>query len=103
MKSIIIQPPGHCALCDMHQLFLEHSYLEEHHIFGGTANRKQSEKYGLKVNLCLGHHRGNSQGNREAVHTNQENNLKLKILGQQSFEKTHTREEFIRVFGKSYL
>ena len=26
--------------------------MEEHHIFGGTANRRKSERYGLTVLLC---------------------------------------------------
>ena len=36
---------GRCWLCG------RWGWLEEHHIFGG-ANRKKSEKYGLK-RLCL--------------------------------------------------
>lgn len=36
---------GRCWLCG------RWGWLEEHHIFGG-ANRKKSEKYGLKVGLC---------------------------------------------------
>ena len=30
-------------------------------------------------------------------------NLKLKQAGQQAFERTHTREEFMRIFGRNYL
>jgi hypothetical protein len=32
--------------------------LEIHHIFFGNANRKLSERDGLKVYLCAKHHRG---------------------------------------------
>ncbi len=72
--------------------------LEMHHVIGGTANRKQSELHGLKVWLCAEHHRGNS-----GVHFNRELDLSIKRFAQTEFEKTHTREDFIRIFGKSYL
>ncbi len=80
-----------------------HEILEEHHPFGGRANRKISDKFGLKGNLCLKHHRGDINGNKEAVHHNRENDLKLKRYFQEIFEKTHTREEFRSIFGKSWL
>ena len=75
--------------------------LEEHHIFGG-ANRRKSEKYGLKVWLC---------GNRchregyEAVHRNARTQEKLHIYGQLKAmeEQGWTAEEFREVFGKSYV
>ena len=54
--------------------------VHEHHIFGGS-NRDKSEATGLKVYLCLDHH----VNGKEAVH------------------KTHTREEFMKLFGKNYL
>lgn len=72
--------------------------LEEHHIFGGTANRKKSEKHGLKVWLCYEDHRGNG-----GVHFNRAVDLALKAAGQMKFEETHTREEFRAEFGKSWL
>lgn len=74
--------------------------LEEHHIFYGTANRKISEKYGLKVWLTPEEHRGTN-----GVHGKNGKLLdkKLKKIAQQKFEETHTREEFINLIGKSYL
>ena len=91
MKSIL-QKNKECYVCRT-------TYqLEEHHIFFGTANRKQSEKCGLKVWLCAEHHRGNS-----GVHHNRELDLSIKEFAQSEFEKTHSREEFIRIFGKNYL
>ena len=68
-------------------------------IFFGTANRKNSEIHGFKVNLCLGHHRGSN----EAVHNNRETDLLLKKMCQEEYEKTHTRQEFVQIIGKSYL
>jgi hypothetical protein len=74
--------------------------LECHHVCYGTANRKQSEKYGLKVWLCHEHH----TGGRASVHFNKELDMHLKKLAQRQFEKkVGTREEFRRIFGKSYL
>lgn len=72
--------------------------LERHHVFFGVANRKKSEKYKLVVYLCVGCHRGNT-----GVHFNREFDLQLKRLAQSKFEETHTREEFLREFGRNYL
>ncbi len=103
MKSVFIQPEGHCFMCDLLGIDAWYSYLETHHIFEGTSNRKKSEKYGLKVKLCTGHHRGNINGSRAAVHHNREYADMLHRIGQEKFEETHTREEFRREFGKSWL
>ena len=73
--------------------------LEEHHIFFGTSNRKNSEKYGLKVNLCPVCHRDNVVG----VHGSRQRDLILKRQAQEHFEKEYTREEFMRIFGRNYL
>ena len=55
---------------------------EEHHVFYGVANRKKSEKYGLKVHLCSRHHRDNLDG----VHgQNKKLDQKLKEAGQRTF------------------
>lgn len=95
MKSIL-EPQGAdmCFVCDAM------GYLEEHHIFHGTANRKQSEAAGLKVHLCLRCHRGSRTG----VHGgNWELDEQLKQQAQRVYEQTHTREEFIAIIGKNYL
>lgn len=92
MKSII-QKEKRCIVC-------HNSNIEEHHIFFGTANRKFSEKYGLKVYLCYEHHRGT-----RGVHGRDGKNLDtyLKELAQTRFEQKENRERFIQIFGKSYL
>lgn len=74
-------------------------YLEEHHIFYGTANRKKSERAGLKVHLCYLHHRDSVTG----VHFNRELDIALKKKAQQAYEQIHSREEFMQEFGKNYL
>ena len=70
-------------------------YLEEHHIFGGHGKRDLSEQYGLKVYLRKDWH--------DKVHSDRETAMKLKRAGQRAFEKTHTREEFMQIFGKNYI
>lgn len=73
--------------------------IHDHHIFYGTANRKISEKYGMKVWLCAEHHTG-SQG----VHFNKDFDMYLKQYAQRYFEKhIGSRDDFRRLFGKSYL
>ena len=74
--------------------------LEEHHVFNGP-NRRNSEKYGLKVYLCYVCHRDNKLG----VHgCNTELRERLQQAGQQAFEnKIGSREDFMKIFGKNYL
>lgn len=91
MKSII-QTEKECYFCGDTRL------TEEHHIFGGP-NRKHSEKYGLKVNLCPYCHRHPKEG----VHADAIKADHLHQIGQQAFEKTHTRAEFMKIFGKNYV
>lgn len=92
MKSII-QREKQCLICGSWN-------IEDHHIFFGNANRKQSEKYGLKVWLCPTHHRGTIGVHGKDGH---KLDMELKQLGQKAFEWKHTREEFIKIFGRNYL
>lgn len=91
MKSII-QEDKKCYFCgntlDLHS----------HHIFEGTANRKNSEKYGLKVWLCSKHHNMSN----DSVHFNPVYMKLLKTIGQLYFEKTYD-EDFIKIFRRNYL
>lgn len=74
--------------------------LHDHHILYGTANRKKSELYGLKVWLCARHHNLSNEG----VHFNRELDLQLKRLAQQYYETNYgCRLEFIDTFGRNYL
>jgi hypothetical protein len=91
MKSII-QNEKKCWVCGKTR------YLEEHHCMGGNPNRKNSEKYGLKIWLCLEHHRGQT-----GVHNDQTLCDFVHQVAQQAFEKEHSREEFMTIFGRNYL
>lgn len=94
MQSII-EPKGEksCFICGYS------GRTEEHHIFGGNPNRRLSEKNGLKVHLCYIHHRDAKTG----VHFNSKLMEELHEIGQRAFEQNHTREEFMKIFGKNYL
>ncbi len=93
MESVI-QETKECYVC--HTTYGLHS----HHIFFGTANRKQSELYGMKVWLCGHHHNLSNEG----VHFNKTLDTHLKKLAQEQFEiRFGGREAFRKAFGKSYL
>ena len=91
MKSII-QTEKECFFCG------RTTCLHDHHVFFGNKHKNHSEKYGLKVWLCVEHHTGN-----ESPHRSKEMNLFLKRIAQAKFEETHSREVFMRIFGKNYL
>lgn len=97
-KKSILQQEKYCYLCDL----LAHKYmvrgLQEHHIFGGP-NRSISEAEGLKCWLCLEHHTHGP----EAVHNNIRNARILQQEAQQAYERTHTREEFVRLIGRNFM
>ena len=99
-KPSILQDRDHtCYLCVLlNKDYRKHRILHEHHIFGGP-NRTHSEAYGLKVYLCPEHHMTGTL----AVHTCKETMDLLHKIGQREFERTHSREEFRNIFGRSYL
>lgn len=93
MKSIL-QEEKKCYMCGTT------NWLEEHHIFGG-ANRKKSEKYGLKVWLCHNCHNEAPYG----VHHNKDNMLWLHQEGQKAymFFYEKSKEDFAKLFYRNYL
>lgn len=74
--------------CDYCHKYFEH--LDPHEVYGGS-NRKRSIKNGFIKLLC------------RKCHSNEKILLQLKIDVQKEFEKTHSREEFIKLIGKNYL
>ena len=74
--------------------------LHRHHCIYGTANRRLSDQYGLWVYLCAYHHNMSDHG----VHFDKNLDLRLKQEAQNAWEERYgTRQDFINVFGKSYL
>ena len=64
--------------------------LDPHEVFGGS-NRQRSIKHKFVKLIC------------PKCHSNERIVNQLRIDTQKQYEKTHTREEFIKIIGKSYL
>lgn len=64
--------------------------LDPHEIYGGS-NRQRSIKHKFVKLICL------------KCHSNESIINQLRKDTQKEYEKTHTREEFIKIIGKSYL
>lgn len=92
-RSIMQEEKSKCYLCGGRA-------SEEHHVFGG-ANRKLSEKYGLKVYLCHFCHNEPPMG----VHFNSDRMKRLKKEAEEKFIMYYNSSisEFIRIFGKNYI
>lgn len=73
--------------------------LHQHHIYFGNPRRALSEKYGLWVYLRYDWH----ENQPYSVHKDVRLNEWFKRLGQRTFERTHSRVEFMRIFGCNYL
>jgi hypothetical protein len=93
MKSIM-QSTKECYICGATH------WLHRHHCYYGVKNRSVSEKNGFTCWLCEAHHEGTYgvHGKEGAYLDN-----KIKRECQEIFELTHTREEFRKLIGKSYL
>lgn len=99
-KSILHEKDGTCYLCmKLNDDYRLHTYLEEHHVIPGAAGRRISEEYGLKVYLCMPHHRGSAA----AVHQNHDNMLLIQRDAQKAFERSRTREDWMRIVGRNYM
>ena len=92
MAESILQTEKECWFCSAK------IGLEEHHIFAGVANRKISEKYGLKVWLCHRHHTG-----ADGAQYDRDLNLLLKQEAQKAFEVHHSRAEWMDLIRNNYL
>lgn len=92
MRSII-QTEKRCYLCG------STVGLEKHHCMHGSGWRQRADRWGLTVWLCSRCHRDGKYG----VHGNNEIDLKLKRLAQETFEKKYSREKWIEIFGRNYL
>ena len=86
--SILTDDLDHCYIC----IFQGKKVLRDdlHEVYGG-ANRKRSILNGLVVPLCRKHHQ------------NEEILSELKVATQKMYEVNHTRDEFIKLIGKSHI
>ncbi len=92
MAASILQSEKECWFCE------SRAGLEEHHIFAGVANRRISEKYGLKVWLCHEHHTGN-----DGAQYDQEKNLQMKQEAKRNFAALYSHDMWMRLIRKNYL
>ena len=86
--SIIGLEKEKCSYCGSYRS------IEVNEVFEGK-NRQVSIKNGFCISLCYECH--------EKFHNDREFNLYYKRLFQKEFEKTHSREEFIKLIGRNYL
>jgi hypothetical protein len=85
--------PTENDLCKYHNT----PFAQTHEVFEGTGQRQLSIKYGMQVKLCNECHRDIQ------THPLQGRDLALKQEFQNRFEQEHTRQDFIRLFGRNYL
>ena len=80
--------PYRCFLCQ------RVGKMQVHHCLHGSR-RKAADAYGLTVHLCPMCH--------TLLHDHGTNDLYLEQLAQNTFEREHSREDWMKIFGKSYL
>lgn len=98
--SILQKKDGTCYLCKkLHEDYCVKHGIHEHHVYDGNPNRSISETEGFKVYLCTEHHLYGA----EAVHRNHEMMRLLQVDCQLEYEKTHSRQEFMKLIGRSYV
>ena len=88
MAKSILQEERECWFCGA-------TNVECHHCIHGTSNRKNADKYGLTIWVCPMHHAN--------IHSDRRVDLQVIQMAQRKFEETHTREEFMAIFGKNWL
>lgn len=98
-KSILRTRKGVCYLCARLSDDYSEKVTEEHHILYGSGRRELAEAEGLKVYLCIQHHRTGQQ----AVHNCRETRELLCRIAQEEYEQTHTHEQWMALAGKNYL
>lgn len=69
-----------------------------HHVFMGSK-RKLADQDNYIIPLCYRHHLDSKDG----IHFNTQLREEWQQIAQEHFERTHTREEFIKRYGRSYL
>ena len=95
MKSIIQPNKTHCYICKGNGGYWG---LDEHHVYPG-ANRKLSEKYGLKVYLC--HDRCHLNGVHKYADMNRQVQRVVQKRAMQHYK--WSIDDFRAIFGRSYF
>ena len=98
-KKVKLNAYEHSALTDD----LEHCFLcgkpstQFHHVFG-ASNRNNATDDDMFIPVCW-----NCHINKIHNEPSQRTDYGLKQFAQAVFEETHTREEFMKRYGKNYL
>lgn len=98
-KSILRTQKDVCYLCARLNDDYSKKVTEEHHILFGSGRRELAEAEGIKVDLCIPHHRTGQQ----AAHNCRETRELLCRIAQEEYEQTHTHGEWMQIAGKKYL
>lgn len=89
MKSVIQKDCSKCFVCG------KGGELHPHHIFNSSYKKKSEEDgYIIFVHNIPCH---------QKIHSKSGEAKYYKMYAQKDYEKSHTREEFIKRYGKSYL
>lgn len=78
---------GRCFLCGKPSAHV-------HHMLHGSM-RKQADRYGLTCHLCFKCH--------EDLHNKGIKDRELQKTAQKEFEAKYGHDEYMRIFGKSYI
>lgn len=69
--------------------------LTTHHVYHGRKFKQLSDKYGFVITLCSGCHK--------KLHSSRVIDKHVQQTMQRAYERTHTRDEFIGMMGRSWL
>lgn len=94
MQVSLLSDEKACWLCG-------NPHVHKHHIYGGVGRRPISDREGCWVYLCGPHHNLSDAG----VHFDKKLDLRLKKDCQLRWMERNrkTEEQFIKMFGRSYL
>lgn len=82
----------YCAMCSAHR---SERTMTLHHVYHGRAYRGISDTFGFVLTLCKECHR--------EVHGSRVLDQLLQKSMQRAYEQKHSREEFVEMFGRSWL
>lgn len=95
MKSQISQL-NECYICRRFLGVETTENLQSHHFIHGRGLRELADEDGLFAPICVNHHK--------ALHDDPSHpyDKELKQIAQETYLKTHTREEFLKRYGRFF-
>ena len=92
-KSILNSQKGICYLCARLNGDYSVKQTEEHHILFGAGQRAISEENGLKVDLCIEHHRTGQHGENHLCRLKHKIELLRKAGSSHINNRKHSRKQ----------